>query len=305
MSLETGLRIKKILIRADSSSTIGTGHIYRNLVLASRYKNAHISFAMQELEGNIKQKILDAGHKVILLQSNTIKELNKTIKSHKPDLLIIDNYQIHYKDEKKIKKKNPHLKMLVLDDTYQEHYCDILLNHNIYADKKKYKNLVPKNCEIRCGKKHTLLRDEFLKEKQRDKTAKKKNILIAMGGADSANLTKPILKSLKKLPKIPINIVTTSANKNLTTLRKYIKNKVWITLHINATNMASLMNKSSFAIITPSVSANEIHYLDKRFLAIKTASNQKYMYKYLKNNGFLVLKKFTKKSFIKKVSDEI
>ena len=47
--------MKNILVRADSSSTIGTGHIMRDLVLASSYKNDNITFATLDLEGNIKK----------------------------------------------------------------------------------------------------------------------------------------------------------------------------------------------------------------------------------------------------------
>ena len=46
-------KIKNILFRADSSSIIGTGHIMRDLVLASQYKKANITFATQELQGNL------------------------------------------------------------------------------------------------------------------------------------------------------------------------------------------------------------------------------------------------------------
>ena len=42
-----------ILFRADSSSTIGTGHIMRDLVLATQYKDANITFVTQNLDGNI------------------------------------------------------------------------------------------------------------------------------------------------------------------------------------------------------------------------------------------------------------
>ena len=38
-----------ILVRADSSSYIGTGHIMRDLVLAKQYLNENIIFATQDL----------------------------------------------------------------------------------------------------------------------------------------------------------------------------------------------------------------------------------------------------------------
>mgnify|MGYP007083003438 CR=1 FL=1 len=46
-----------ILVRADSSSIIGTGHIMRDLVLAKQYKVGNIIFAVRELEGSINYKI--------------------------------------------------------------------------------------------------------------------------------------------------------------------------------------------------------------------------------------------------------
>ena len=41
------------------------------------------------------------------------------------------------------------------------------------------------------------------------------------------------------------------------------------------------MNEADFAIVTPSVTLNEIVYLNVPFIAIKTADNQDEMYKYL------------------------
>ena len=56
---------QNILFRADSSSTIGTGHIMRDLVLAKQYKNSNIIFATQDLDGNINYKIKEAGYQFI------------------------------------------------------------------------------------------------------------------------------------------------------------------------------------------------------------------------------------------------
>ena len=58
-----------ILFRVDSSSTIGTGHIMRDLVLAKQYKGADITFATQDLNGNINKKIIKNGYKVKLCNS--------------------------------------------------------------------------------------------------------------------------------------------------------------------------------------------------------------------------------------------
>ncbi len=283
------MKNKNILFRADSSSTIGTGHIMRNLVLAKEFEGDNIIFATIDLEGNINHKILESGYRVEVLKSNSIDELNGIIKKFSIDMMVVDHYEINCHNEKELKTKNPNLKIMALDDNYNRHYCDILLNHNIYADKKRYIDLVPKGCEIRCGAKYTLIRDEFKKERER------KRVLLAMGGADHSNINTLILKVLHKFPNVEVNVVTTTANKRLDRLKKDIKYKNWVTLHVNSTKIAKLIKNSDFAITTPSVMLHEIIFMGLPFIAIKTASNQDDMYRYLVENGYSALEEMSVK----------
>lgn len=274
----------------------------RDLVLASQYKDSIITFATQNLKGNINEKIIEAGYTIHNLESNDKKELTKLIKVLKIDLLVIDHYKIDCKIEKYIKKKTA-VKILALDDTYKKHHCDILLNHNLGADKKKYLKLIPKKCKLKCGSKYTLLRDEF--HKQKKKNYKKKDIrtsiFVAMGGIDSKNLNIKILKVLLKFKNIKINLITTNANKNLKKLKKFTQNKETVNLHINSKNIAKIMRKSDFAIITPSVTANETYFMELPFIAIQTASNQKDIFNYLEKLNALILNKFNASQLTNKI----
>lgn len=271
----------KILFRVDSSPTIGLGHLMRCLVLAKQYEKSEIVFASFEVNEELVEK---NGYRVLKLQTHSIDEFILHVKEFQADLVIIDSYNINYDDEKKLKKSFT-CKLMALDDTYEKHYTDILLNHNIYADEKLYKNKVPAFCELRCGSKYTLIRDEFKAEKQ--KKRKKEGVFVALGGSDVQNLT---LKILKKLPKsLHVKVATTSQNKNLSTLEQFVRVCPNTTLHVNSNNIAKLMNSSCFAIISPSVIAHEVLYLNLPFLAIKTAKNQNYMYKFLRKKGYGVL----------------
>jgi UDP-2,4-diacetamido-2,4,6-trideoxy-beta-L-altropyranose hydrolase/UDP-4-amino-4,6-dideoxy-N-acetyl-beta-L-altrosamine N-acetyltransferase len=284
-----------ILIRADSSSQIGTGHIMRDLVLAKRFKDSNIIFATRNLAGNINHKITEAGYVIENLESNKIEELDNIIKKRNIDMIVIDNYDIDYAYETQLKLKNPNLKIMVLDDTYEKHNCDILLNHNFCADKSKYKDLVPEHCELQCGTKYTLLREEFIleKEKKRERLSNKVTVFIAMGGSDHSNLNVKILEVLSEFKdKIKAIVVTTSANKNLSELMDFVEDKNWIDLQINSDRIAYLMNISDFAIVTPSVTINEVMFMELPFIAIKTAENQNEIFNYLKNNHHLCLRKF-------------
>jgi len=304
------MKNKNILFRADSSSTIGTGHIMRDLVLAKRIEKGefliengelrieNVWFATQNLEGNINERIVEAGYKIEILQSNSIEELDTLIKKLDIDILIIDHYDINYEFEKQLSILNSQLSIIVLDDTYEKHYCDILINHNISGDKDRYKNLVPKECELRCGAEYTLLRDEFIEEKniKRDKIY---DIFIAMGGADTANLNIPILKALPK--NLTVAVITTIANRHLDELKEYVRDKKNIKLFINSNEVAKLINQSKFAIITPSVTVNEVYFMGVDLLAIQTADNQEDMYEFLKREGKIVLDKFNKQILKNKI----
>jgi len=287
--------LQKILVRVDASSQIGLGHIMRDLVLCKQFPHAEITFATQNLAGNINHTILEAGYKLKILNSNKKSELLKLIEELKIDLLVIDHYGIDYVYESFI-KANSQVKILALDDTYEKHNCDTLLNHNISANEKKYKNLLPSECKLQCGSAYTLLRDEFYtQKKKREALRKKKTVFIAMGGTDEKNISKKILEVLKEFKKTKVHLVTTSSNRHLNSLKRYVKNQKRVTLHIDSSTIATLMRKSDFAIVTPSVILNEVYFMELPFIAIKTASNQDDIYRYLKMKRFRTLNKFNKK----------
>ncbi|KAF3982733.1 MAG: UDP-2,4-diacetamido-2,4,6-trideoxy-beta-L-altropyranose hydrolase [Methylococcales symbiont of Hymedesmia sp. n. MRB-2018] len=281
-----------ILFRVDSSSTIGLGHLMRCLVLAEQYEVDNIIFAAQNLDGNVNQKIIDKGYKLLTLKTNCIDELTHNIKQLAINMLVFDHYGIDHKFEKAIKEKTA-VKILSFDDVYDKHYCDILLNHNIYAKTEQYKNLVPDFCEIRCGAKYTLIRDEFRNIQPKKRQINKQNpiVFVAMGGADTANISLKVLKVLTEFSHITVNLATTNANLNIDSLLAFAKQHKKVNIHINHSNIAALMDNSDFAIITPSVIVYEVMYLKLQFVAIKTADNQRYISEYLQDYNYMILSK--------------
>lgn len=280
----------KTLIRADSSSMIGLGHITRDLVFAKNLEG-EVIFACQSLEGNI---ITSIPYEVKILNSNDVKELIALIKALKIDLLVIDHYGIDVQFERAIKEAT-HVQILSFDDTYQPHHCDILLNHNLSANKERYKELVPPTCELRCGVLYTLIRDEFREEKKQ-KREKIYDLFIAMGGTDATNITLSILKTLPQT--LHICVLTTTANAHLKELQRYVEDKPHIALHVNSNEVATLLHQSHFAIVTPSVMVHEVLFMEVPFIAIKVAENQDDMFEYLHKQGYPVLKEWDASLFM-------
>lgn len=280
----------RTLIRSDSSSTIGLGHIMRDLVLAQSFEG-EVIFACQNLEGNI---IASIPYDVKILNSNNADELIALIKDLHVNLLVIDHYGIDAPFERKVKEATG-VKILSFDDTYQAHHCDILLNHNISADKKRYKGLVPPRCELRCGILYTLIRDEFKDEKKQTRE-KIYDVLVAMGGTDASNITLDILKILPK--SLHVSVLTTSANAHLSELQTYVTDKPNIALHVNSNEVAKLLHQSRLAVVTPSVMVHEVLFMEVPFIAIKVASNQDDMFAYLQKQEYPVLKEWDASSFM-------
>ncbi len=270
----------KTLIRTDSSSQIGIGHIMRDLVLAERI-GGNVTFACMPLKGAITKNI---PYPVIEIQTNKPEELISLINTGSFDTLIIDHYQIDYHFEKQLKQAT-NVRVLSFDDTYEKHYCDILLNHNICCEKDKYIDLVPGFCEVWCGEQYMLLRKEFIEEKPKNRK-KIYALSIILGGADTANLT---LETLQNHSDRPAAIVTTSANAHLAELIDYCRHDNNIDIIIDSKNIAKILNQSKKAIITASSIAQEAIFLGVPFQAIQTAENQDGMRRYLEAKGYDIL----------------
>jgi len=273
---------KNILFRADSSSNIGIGHIIRDLVLADQFKNDKVIFACQDLDGNIISKI---PYEVSILSSNYKEEFVSLIKKKEIDLLIIDHYEIDDKYEKYLKYETG-VKILSFDGNYRKHYCDFLLNQNIYADKNKYQDKVPSFCKVFCGLEYALIRDEFreIKKIKLQKKSQSITLLLTLGGADPKNDTLKIMQLLEDISDKSLNIIVVvgRANTHLKLLEKFINASCHSYCIIkDAKNMAELMEGIDFAISSAGSTTIELLYMKVPFFTLSIAPNQDLSYHYL------------------------
>lgn len=257
----------------------------RDVVFAAQQSEDTVRFACQNLSGNIIDQI---PYPVHLLTSNDPDELIALIQEYTIDMVVFDHYGIDAVYEKKVKDACG-VTILSFDDTYEVHYCDILLNHNISADATRYNGLVPLYCVLHCGADYTLIRNEFKTEKEihREKCY---DLFIAMGGTDPTNATMKILSSTSD--DLRVCVVTTSGNPHLSELKIFAQTKKNITLEIDSTRIARLLHQSHLAIITPSVMVHEVLFMEVPFIAVQTAINQQDMFEYLKKEGYSVLKEW-------------
>ncbi|OEH86754.1 UDP-2,4-diacetamido-2,4,6-trideoxy-beta-L-altropyranose hydrolase [Desulfuribacillus stibiiarsenatis] len=282
---------RTILIRADASVNIGTGHIMRCLTLAEQIRsmtqNVEICFICQRLEGNLITYIQNQYNIPVLEvhgDDNPEQLIHKIIKNYSAvDLLIVDHYQLDSIWHKKMRDiaKN----ILVIDDlSNRELECDALLDQNYNENMfNRYKHFVPEHCRLFIGPKHLLLRNEFLETKakarlvgQTKEILNLTKILIFYGGSDPTNETEKALEALMllKWQSFKIKVIVGITNPKSHDIKSFCKSHNIEVLQ-NVSNMAEILMDIDIVLGSGGVSMWERCYLGIPTITTIVAENQR------------------------------
>ncbi|MGE7090238.1 UDP-2,4-diacetamido-2,4,6-trideoxy-beta-L-altropyranose hydrolase [Lysinibacillus sp. NPDC048646] len=228
-----------IVIRADASTKIGSGHVMRCLTIAIelRKKGHEVFFWMKELPGDMRATVQSKGFAIIT-------EMKKA------DMCIIDHYDIDIEWERKIR---PFVKkMVVIDDlANRKHDCDLLLDQNVVPNyEHRYDDLVPVHCVKLLGPRYLIMREEFIRERKSlpNKQGEVNRLLIFMGGSDPTSETLKVLKALAQQQVIKhVDVVVGNSNPHKTEIEG-ICMKAGYHFHCQIDYLASLMVKADFSI---------------------------------------------------------
>tara|TARA_B100001057_G_scaffold231301_1_gene231553 strand:+ start:5967 stop:7709 length:1743 start_codon:yes stop_codon:yes gene_type:complete len=295
--------MRKVVIRADSSIDIGSGHIVRCINLANELNNIgwEVHFLTNSLKGNLNYLIKKNGfnlHQLPFLKSDLndyelkdAKNSKKLIDSIKPSLIIIDHYSLGELWENFIKSDS--YKIAVIDDfTNRKHICDFFINQNFFTNTNELEEKLQKrNIKPLIGPKFSLLDGNFSKTKKlcKNKTESVKNIFIFFGGIDPDDVTSKVLKSLDDeiFNIYHFEVVIGSNNPNKDKLFKILKEKRNFTLHIQLENLANVMARSDIAICAGGSNTWERACLGLPSLVITLAENQVSYSKNLHESGYI------------------
>lgn len=244
----------KVLLRADASVQIGSGHIMRCLTLAQalRQQGAECHFVCQQSEGNLILVIEQLGFTVIPLDNNIDSERIDAIKTQAAlytdyQLLIVDHYQLGLEYCQLLRSHCQYV--LVIDDlANRQHDCDVLLDQNLLANASgRYNHLVPAHCIQLLGPGYALLRDEFYQTKSQPLP---QHILVSFGGSDEHNLTALAITAIAslKFQQVTADIVIGANNPWRTELEKQIACQPNMQLHVQCNYMAALMQKAQLML---------------------------------------------------------
>lgn len=298
-----------VIIRADASTSIGSGHVMRCLTLAHRLKkekNAKVVFVMRVLPGNLIGVVEKQGFVVLQLPptnqkyslngyglwltvpmevdaQQTIEVLQHYLQEHGCDVvdrLIVDSYAL---DEQWELMLRPYCReIMIIDDlANRKHDCDILLDQNFYLNKDaRYAGLVPEHCKMLLGPEYALLREEFYEAKKhlRKRDGNIKNILVFYGGSDLTNETEKAIEALAQLHDEGYNftadVITGVSNSRREKIKKLCSKYHFLYYYCQVSNMAEFMNKADLMLGAGGSTTWERLYMELPALVTAVAENQ-------------------------------
>ena len=286
----------KIVIRADASVWIGSGHIMRCLVLADELREAghFVQFACLPQPGDLRALIRNEGFEVISLDTVrkyiTIKHeadylswLQRPVlvdaqdfvaKVRCIDAVITDHYAIGYEWQAYVKKALS-CKIIAIDDIVRTHCADIVIDPTLGRLPEEYK---AQHVSL-TGSDYALLNKNFSLEREKVLNARKITtpwkILVFMGGSDLPNSTLEILQALEDTNNAHITVILSPRSAHYDLVSSWCTGKKHI-IHIDfCKNMAELMVEHNIGIGAAGTTSFERACVGLPSLLIPIAENQK------------------------------
>jgi len=289
------IAIPDLFIRADASSTIGTGHFMRCLALAQFWRDhqGQVTFVGQypdALARRLEPEEISI-HRIRAVHPDPAdaEETLKLIPPHAP--VVLDGY--HFDEAYQHLMIREGRRVLVIDDTgHLEGYAGhALLNQNINAEDVIY-NRAPDTRLL--GTSYVLLGRAFRRrrdERDRAQPDIAKNLLITMGGADPNNDTLRLLNALAATDGVDLSIrvVAGAANAHIPQLQEFCdRHDNRYELIIDTDDMSKLMAWAHIAVAASGSSCWELAYLGVPSILVSIASNQIAIGKGMESRGAVV-----------------
>ncbi len=282
----------KVFIRVDASDVIGTGHMFRTLVLAEglRALSDDVTFLCRDLPYFPSKRITDLGFRLSIIPpadslSGELPLIQEKIAREQPDWIIIDHYDIK-KDYYLYLRRN-RIKILSIDDINHTRFpVDVLLNQNVNAFEHKYQ--CEKETIQLLGTQYALVR-EIYRQKRKQATIRDslKKVLIFMGGSDPDNQTLKVLNALTlSRRKVDADIVLGPAFQHKDMIEKEAsRNGIRYSIHQNLDHLADVMLRTDLAIGAGGLASLEMATMKLPMILMPIADNQRQIAQCLHEKG--------------------
>jgi UDP-2,4-diacetamido-2,4,6-trideoxy-beta-L-altropyranose hydrolase len=286
MGGKVSMTLSPLLIRADASAQIGTGHVMRCLALAQAWQaqGGAVTFATMKTLPDALQTRLQNEHIALHLldtepgSEDDARQTAALAASLGAAAVVVDGY--HFGGDYQRILKEAGLKLLFIDDNaHADHYyADFVLNQNSYASEGMYPNREPYTILL-LSTLYTMLRREFWSwrgwEREIPDVARK--LLVTLGGSDPENVTAKILDALElvDIDGLEIAIVAGGSNPHLSDLQRRVReSRHKIDLKQNVEDMPALMAWADAAVSAAGTTIWELAFMGVPTALMAVAENQ-------------------------------
>ncbi len=272
-----------LIVRADASTSMGTGHIMRSLALAQAWRQHRgtVVFVSAELPENIKRRLQAEGMRVVRVEDDR-RDAACTIQwawQLAASRVVLDGYQ--FSSEYQAAIKDAGLRLMIIDDFGRAgpYHADWILNQNYSASNDLYPCCAP-GAGLLLGPKFALLRHEFLQNRRPTRRVPRiaHRVLVTLGGSDPGNTTLTIIQALQRVSVESLEIVAVvgGANPHLKSLDRAARmSNRNIVVRVNVADMPSLMGWADIAVASASTTSWELAFLGVPSLLVVLAENQR------------------------------
>jgi UDP-2,4-diacetamido-2,4,6-trideoxy-beta-L-altropyranose hydrolase len=248
------MKLSVLLIRADASLAIGTGHVMRCLALAEAWQEGGgtVSLAVAELPEALLPRVAAQGVSLSWVHSapggpedagETVAEAHRL----RADWVVIDGDRFGSDFLATVWAAG--FRVLLIDDfAVRESFpADLIVNPNLDDDGEPYRRRGA-TARLLMGPSYVLLRREFRQGAEKREIRQPGNrILVTLGGSDPENLTPKIADALARCSDLDVTVIAGAGYDRGDELRKLNASNLRIVF--NPPNIAQLMKDSDQAII--------------------------------------------------------
>jgi len=273
-----------LLIRADASAAIGTGHVMRCLALAQAWRAAEgeVVFAMAESTAAIKERLSEERCQVVEIagapgSSADCASMQDVIEANTPSWIVMDGYAFASEYRQAIQETGK--PCLIVDDSGsgEEFNAELIVNQNLHASEKMYERR-GRHTRLLLGPRYAMLRNEFARYRHwsREIAERASRVLLTMGGSDPSNLTPRVLEALVKIQReLEIRVAIGGSSENAEAVGKTAAQfPERVKLFRDSRNMPELMTWADLAIAGAGTTCWEMCLLGLPAMLIVVAENQ-------------------------------
>ena len=272
---------RHVVLRADASASVGTGHVVRSRTLAEALigHGWRATLATRDLPDGFADGLAAAGIAILPLSGSSIETEPPEISAGiggQATLVVGDHYDLDADWFAGMRRRVPGAALMAVDDLADRPLpVDLVLNQNLGATTEAYDGLVPAGARVLVGPAYALLRPEFaaLRARGRTRDGTVERILVFISGADVPDVTSRAVIGLGGIGR-PVDVVVGAAYPHLAGLEELVAGRPGTRLHVNTSAMAELMDQADLAIGAPSSASWERCALGLPALLVTLADNQ-------------------------------